>query len=401
MNLVLFDLPDIFERFLPLTFTRPVSLLRAGILTIADKWEYINGNPVSFLTAKHLQHKYRLKTESDNLLINSTVFPDHNLYSRLLDLHPGQCLYHGKRPIGFFATGKQALAFQDSHDFSPYERIDYHGSVLLINHIYDLFNNNGGHIRFDVTLLNPVSTGKINDPHTLLYGKENIFVGKDIRIKAGILDAETGPVWIGNNVTIQPGSIITGPVAILDGSIISSGSNIRPNTTVGPGCKVGGEVSQVVFQGNSNKSHDGFLGSSVIGEWCNFGAGSNNSNLKNNYGSVKLWDYGKKDYADTGLQYCGLIMADHTKCGINTMFNTGTIAGVSANIFGAGYMPKFIPSFSWGGQKGFETYAFTKAIQTAQAVMERRSATILESDRIILEHIFKFSAPFREKSTEK
>jgi UDP-N-acetylglucosamine diphosphorylase/glucosamine-1-phosphate N-acetyltransferase len=209
------------------------------------------------------------------------------------------------------------------------------------------------------------------------------------------LDAESGPIFIGDRVTINPGSVIVGPTAILEDSVVSIGSKIGSCTTIGPTCKVGGEVSQVVFLGLSNKTHDGFLGSSVIGEWCNFGAGSNNSNLKNNYSSVKLWDYEAGKFSETGLQYCGLIMGDYSKCGINTMFNTGTVVGICANIFGNGYMPKFIPSFSWGNNEGFVDYKMEKAVETIKTVMKRRDRVFDKGDNTVLQHIFDFTAKYR------
>ena len=196
-------------------------------------------------------------------------------------------------------------------------------------------------------------------------------------------------------MTLHPGTVVRGPAAILDDNVISIGSKIRANTTIGPSCKVGGEVNQVVFQGYSNKLHDGFLGSSVIGEWCNFGAGSNNSNLKNNYSGVKLWDYEAGKFSETGLQYCGLIMGDYSKCGINTMFNTGTVVGICANIYGNGYMPKFIPSFSWGNNEGFVDYQMDKAIETIRTVMDRRGKMFNKKDKLVLQHIFDFTAKYR------
>jgi UDP-N-acetylglucosamine diphosphorylase/glucosamine-1-phosphate N-acetyltransferase len=257
-----------------------------------------------------------------------------------------------------------------------------------------LYGSNPVEIISDISLINEVK-GSISDPHTFCYNPDQIFIGKDTKIKACILDAESGPIYIGDRVILSPGSVIVGPAAILEDSATSIGSKIRSNTTIGPGCKVGGEISQVVFQGYSNKSHDGFLGSSVIGEWCNFGAGSNNSNLKNNYSDVKLWDYESGKFSETGLQYCGLIMGDYSKCGINTMFNTGTVVGICANIFGYGYMPKFIPSFSWGNNDGFVDYKMEKAVETIKTVMQRRDKTFDNKENEILQHIFEFTAKYR------
>jgi UDP-N-acetylglucosamine diphosphorylase/glucosamine-1-phosphate N-acetyltransferase len=210
------------------------------------------------------------------------------------------------------------------------------------------------------------------------------------------LNASLGPVYLGKDSEIMEGSVIRGPFALCEAAVVKMGAKIYGPTTIGPFCKVGGEINNSVLQANSNKSHDGFLGNSVLGEWCNLGADTNNSNLKNNYGEVKIWNYASRDFVGTGRQFCGLIMGDHSKCGINTMFNTGTVVGVSANIFGPGFPPTFVPSFSWGGAGGFSDYKLSKALETASRVMERRELELTREDLVILEHVFHLTKEFRQ-----
>jgi UDP-N-acetylglucosamine diphosphorylase/glucosamine-1-phosphate N-acetyltransferase len=325
---------------------------------------------------------------NDNFLINGSVIPDHRLFERIRSLKMYEALFRENMPLAI-----------RSDDPDPgeksYKKIPYDGDPLHIQRLSDIFMLNGDQIVKDLTLIKSVKRNNIDDLHTIVYAGENVYFGDRVALKASILDAESGPIFIGDDVTIQPGAMIFGPCAILNGSVVSMGAKIRANTTLGPFCKVGGEVSNVVFQGYSNKIHDGFLGTSVIGEWCNFGAGTNNSNLKNNYGDIKVWDYLEEKMTSTGLQYYGLVMGDHTRCGINTMFNTGTVAGFSANIYDGGYMPKFIPSFAWGNRNGFSTYDMEKAIYTAQKVMERRSVSLSNEDSEIFEHIFKLTSKHR------
>ena len=394
VNIILVDLPEDRVKFFPLSLTRPVSELRTGIFTIADKWRRAMDSPAYYLTIDYLTQKYPLKIAKNNYCINSRIIPDTNLISAIKGLSPNEGLFISG---SFIACKVDKGVFETSishYDFSSLKTIEYTDELRQISHITEIYNNNPYEINADFKTIG--KKGEIlKDPHTVCYNPDQIYIGEGTNIKSCILDADDGPIFIGNNVTMQPGSVVRGPAAILEDSVISINSKIRANTTIGPSCKVGGEVSQVVFQGYSNKSHDGFLGSSVIGEWCNFGAGSNNSNLKNNYSGVKLWDYEAGKFAETGLQYCGLIMGDFSKCGINTMFNTGTVVGICANIYGNGYMPKFIPSFSWGNNEGFVDYQMDKAIDTIMTVMDRRRKKFNQMDKLVLEHIFDFTAKYR------
>ena len=394
MNIILIDMPDDRTRFFPLSLTRPISNLRTGIFTIAQKWEREMQMPVSFSTIDYLSTKFKLKTSRINICINSRIIPDKDLALAIKNLAQNEGLFKDNIFIACKTDKNVFERYVKIGDYSPIRITRYTAKINQIKHITDLYSNNQVEIKSDMKLVG-ISTRKINDQHTICYNPDQIYIGENTNIKSSILDADSGPIFIGDRVTLNPGSVIIGPAAILEGSVISIGSKIRANTTIGPFCKVGGEVSEVVFQGYSNKSHDGFLGSSVIGEWCNFGAGSNNSNLKNNYSDVKLWDYEAGKYMETGLQYCGLIMGDYSKCGINTMFNTGTVVGICANIFGYGYMPKFIPSFSWGNNDGFVDYQFDKAVATIKTVMLRRNQTFRKKDKDILKHIFDVTAKFR------
>jgi UDP-N-acetylglucosamine diphosphorylase/glucosamine-1-phosphate N-acetyltransferase len=395
MNLILFDPPELFTRFFPLTMSRPISKIRVGILTIAEKWEHISGKKVSFLSAQYLQKKFPAMIEGDNLLVNGSIIPDHHLFDRIASLKMEETLWSNDIPLAFRTSDRNFDEFFQNWNPAEYRKIVYEAFPEKIQRLADIFLINGDQIIQDISLINGIKQYPVRDVHSVIYSGENVYIGEGTSIKAGILDADTGPIYIGDEVTIQPGAVICGPCAILQGSVVILGAKIRPNTTLGPFCKVGGEVSNVVFQGYTNKSHDGFLGSSVIGEWCNFGAGTNNSNLKNNYSDIKVWDYAEEKMTSSGLQYFGLIMGDHTKCGINTMFNTGTVAGFSANIYDGGYMPKFIPSFAWGNRNGFTAYELEKAVYTARMVMERRSVTMSHEDSEIFEYIFNLTSKHR------
>ncbi|MGB0850797.1 MAG: glucose-1-phosphate thymidylyltransferase, partial [Bacteroidia bacterium] len=271
-----------------------------------------------------------------------------------------------------------------------------------INFTYDIFSKNGYQINEDFNLITTGRKSQTLSTSNTLIG-ENIFVEEGADVEAAVLNSKNGPIYIGKNATIMEGALIKGPFALGSSATIKMGAKIYGDTSVGPSCKVGGEVSNTLFYGNSNKGHDGFLGNSVIGEWCNLGADTNSSNLKNNYAQVKLWNYTKSRFVNSGLQFCGLIMADHSKCGINTMFNTGTVVGVSANIFGASFPRNFIPSFTWGGATGFATYSLGKAFETARIVMSRRQQELNETEKEILKNVHEISSTHRiwEKKTIK
>jgi UDP-N-acetylglucosamine diphosphorylase/glucosamine-1-phosphate N-acetyltransferase len=390
MNIILFDDPTIRVDLLPLTFTRPVASIRIGILTIAEKWEKYLGNKVSFSTEEHLSKKYTILLSQDNYWINGAVCPDAQLVKAITSLKTGEGLVKDSRMIAL-RTPEDEIPEVISGAVKEYSE-----NMTIIDQVWKIFQLNGAQIREDFKLVTKNrKTSGISDKHTRTYSEENIFVEEGASVKAALLNAENGPIYIGKNTQIHEGALIRGPFALCEGSHVNMGAKVRGDTTVGPYSKIGGEVSNTVIFGYSSKAHDGFLGNSVIGEWCNLGADTNTSNLKNNYENIKIWNYAKAGFKDTGLMFCGLIMGDHSKCGINMMFNTGTVVGVSANIFGDGYPRTFIPSFAWGGASGFATFQLNKALETAAKAMERRNISLDEFDKEILKYVFEHSSQFR------
>lgn len=397
MNVILFDDPSIRQDLSPFTLTRPVSEIRVGILTITEKWEKHLKEKATFQTVNYLQEKYATKNSSDNVLVNGAVCPDEQLVKAINELSDG----HGLSKNGILVAARSANA-----SIENIQQTEYPGEVTLIDQVWKIFQYNGAQIKSDFDLLTKGrKSSDLNDTHTITYGEvgKDIFIEEGASIKAAILNAENGPIYLGKNTQVQEGSLIRGPFALCEGSHVNMGAKIRGDSTVGPYSKVGGEISNSVIFGFSNKGHDGFLGNSVIGEWCNLGADTNTSNLKNNYENVKIWNYKKGGFKDTGLQFCGLIMGDHSKCGINTMFNTGTVVGIGCNIFGDGFPRTFIPSFAWGGAAGFTTFQLNKMLDTAGKVYERRNKALEDFDKKILQHLFESTATNRvwEKKTDK
>jgi len=396
MNIILFE-DHTRSALLPFTFTRPVGEIRVGILTIREKWEKYLGKKVSHLTKDYLQERYPLKVAENNLLINGKIFPDKNLVEQILKLQPGQKIISGDVVVAWRTGEKELKEIGDIVGTGSGKAIAYKTALKNIFHLTDIFTMNGEAIREDFDLLTAKrKSAKLSLTNKALNQK-NIFIEKGAKVECSVLNATDGPVYIGANAEVMEGSIIRGPFALCNDSTVRLGTKIYGDTTIGPFSKVGGEISNSVIFGCSNKAHDGFLGNSVIGEWCNLGAGTNNSNLKNNYEEVKLWSYETENFAKTGLQFCGLMMGDHSKCGINTMFNTGTVVGVSANIFGSGFPRNFVPSFSWGGASGFTTYLTKKAFEVAKVVMSRRHVEFTEQDAAILEHVFEESKKWRKE----
>jgi UDP-N-acetylglucosamine diphosphorylase/glucosamine-1-phosphate N-acetyltransferase len=396
MNLILFDEPAIRQNLLPFTFTRPVADIRTGILTIAEKWAHYAKEPVSFLTEDYLQAKFPAKTAAATLYVNGALFPDEALFAAISGLKSGEALVHESRLLALHAGGTAFATTAELVGFEPATRQEFTGALGILQNVWEIFVFNAAQIKADFKLLTAGRQSQsVNDPHTIVYAPENIFIEEGVKIRAAILNAESGPIYLGKNSEVQEGSLIKGPFALCESSTVNMGAKMRGDNTVGPHSKVGGEISNSVILGYSNKGHDGFLGNSVIGEWCNIGADSNTSNLKNNYADVKLWDHAKGGFKSTGLQFCGLMMGDHTKCGINTMFNTGTVTGVSANVFGSGFPRNFIPSFAWGGPAGMETYQLRKVFEVAEKVMARRGKALDQTEKDILTHIFEETKPSR------
>jgi UDP-N-acetylglucosamine diphosphorylase/glucosamine-1-phosphate N-acetyltransferase len=392
MNLILFDDRNRVN-LLPLTYTRPCSELRAGILTIREKWEKTWQTGSSWLTESYLSGKYPSRIENDNLLVNGTLLPDAQLVKALEMLETGQALTAEGVLLAVRTDAAGARSFQN--DASSYSPVNYTYAFDKISAPWHIFSLNGKAIQSDYNLLTKGrKSARLSNTNRLL-GAENIFAEESARVECSVLNATTGPIYLGSDSEIMEGSLVRGAFALCDHASLKLGTKVYGPSTVGPHSKVGGELSNSVITGYSNKAHDGFLGNSVIGEWCNLGADTNNSNLKNNYAEVKLWDYSRQGFVRTGLQFCGLIMGDHSKCGINTMFNTGTVVGVSANIFGSGFPRNFIPSYSWGGAQGFETFSIEKAFEVAAKVYERRGQAFDQTEKDILTHIFNTSASHR------
>ena len=391
MNYILFDGPY-RNNLLPFTFTRPVADIRVGILTIRQKWESYLEYTTTTITEDYLSDKFPMVEMEDNIMINASFLPNLEVVEFVKSLKHNQALFKGEDVIAFFAKEGEEVS-----DFSTFEAIEFEGDILTIVHTWDIFSKNAEAIAEDYNLITRDRQSEPIPATINTINPENIFIEKGATLNFATLNASSGPIYIGRDAEIMEGSVVRGPLALCNNATLKLGTKIYGATTIGPHCKVGGEVNNSVLFGYSNKGHDGFLGNSVLGEWCNLGADTNNSNLKNNYAEVRLWDYQTEGFAKTGLQFCGLMMGDHSKCGINTMFNTGTVVGVSANIIGSGFPRNFVPSFSWGGSKGFVTYKTSKAFEVAEVVMARRKEEFTNIDKGILEHIFEETKSYRRE----
>jgi UDP-N-acetylglucosamine diphosphorylase/glucosamine-1-phosphate N-acetyltransferase len=382
MTINLFD-DAAWHTMLPLTFTRPIADLRIGILTIAQKWEKYLKASAGFVTADYLQPKYALKPDAQ-LFINGAVCPDESLLAAVEGLSVGQALYAAEQLLAYKSdAGKD----QSTFIAKDYQNISYTSSFIKLTYPEDVFKFNDAELRKDFKLLTEGRTSATLSGTNTFLG-DQIFAEEGAQAECSTFNSLGGPIYIGSNSQVWEGSHIRGSFALCHDSQVKMGTKIYGQTTIGPFSRVGGEINNAVIWGYSSKGHEGYLGNSVMGQWCNIGADSNNSNLKNNYAEVRLWDYTAASFRKTGLQFCGLIMADHSKCGINTMFNTGTVAGVSANIFGAGFPRNFIPDFAWGGAQGFEVYSLHKMFETATKVYERRNLDFDQVEQDILTRIF-------------
>ena len=389
MNFVLFDGP-FRNQLLPFTYTRPVADIRVGILTIREKWEKMLGTTTTTITEDYLSRKWPFVEMSENIMINASFLPTKSLQEQIVNLQQKQAIFDDDgEVIAFFALQDEEVDFHKCEKLDPVEK------TIKIANTWDIFSKNDDALQADFELLTETEVSAPIPKSNNVICAENIFLEEGAKVEYASLNASAGPIYVGKDAEIMEGSLIRGPFALCEHSTVKLGSKIYGATTVGPHSKVGGELNNSVIFGYSNKGHDGFLGNSVLGEWCNLGADTNNSNLKNNYAEVRLWDYETEGFARTGLQFCGLMMGDHSKCGINTMFNTGTVVGVSSNIFGAGFPRNFVPSFSWGGSGGMTTYKTSKAFEVAEIVMKRRGIEFSEEDKSILEQVFEDSKKFR------
>ncbi|MCK8520812.1 GlmU family protein [Aquimarina sp. D1M17] len=389
MNYILFDGPA-RKALLPFTYTRPVADIRIGIITIREKWEKYLGYTTSTVTEDYLSDKYPMVELEDNIMICASYLPTEKLVKAITGLQENQAIFINDEPVAFYVKEGQEV------DFDTYTIQEFEEEVLTVQHTWDIFSKNEQAINDDFTLLTQGRTSAPIPKSNQVIAPENVFIEEGAKLEFTILNASNGPIYIGKNAEIMEGSMIRGAFALCDHATIKMGAKIYSGTTVGPYSKVGGEVNNSVIFGYSNKGHDGFIGNSVLGEWCNLGADTNTSNLKNNYAPVRLWSYETEGFAKTGLQFCGLMMGDHSKCGINTMFNTGTVIGVNANVFGGGFPRNFIPSYSWGGSGGFTTYITKKAFEVAKVVMSRRNQEFSEEDKKILEQVFEDTQSWRK-----
>jgi UDP-N-acetylglucosamine diphosphorylase/glucosamine-1-phosphate N-acetyltransferase len=392
MAIILFD-GGAHQTLLPLTYTRPVADLRLGILTIAQKWAKYLKQGYSFHTQAYLSVKFPVNIQGENIFINGAACPDEQLLEAIVKLSVGEALKYDGELIAAKLSECDAKVFYPQTQYDRW--IEYTGSPIIIKYPEDIFKNNDIELKKDFQLLTKGrNSANISSTNTIIGN--NFFAEEGAVAECSSFNTTYGPIYLANTTEVWEGTHIRGSFALCNNSQVKMGAKIYGGTTVGPYCRVGGEINNSVIWGYSSKGHEGYLGNSVMGEWCNIGADSNNSNLKNNYADVKLWDYASRRFRATGLQFCGLIMADHSKCAINTMFNTGTVVGVSCNVFGAGFPRNFVPDFSWGGAQGYETYSLKKAFETMEKVFARRDhRNFNDVERDILNAVFELTNEYR------
>lgn len=393
-QLILWDPPT--AKLHPLTLTRPAATLRMGITTLQEKWEAFFDLSASHATRDYLAPKFPTEWSVLNIVVNGAVVANADLVHFIqTHLPTGTLLTKNGQPIAFKGSRAQVELWWQQVP-PPDQWLEYPGDCLLIEHPWDLFVHNGAVLLQDFERLTAGRTSQpLSATNTLIGDPQYLFLEEGAWVEGAILNTQPGPIYVGKNATIMEGSLVRGGLALCDRSTLKMGSKIYGPTTIGPVCKVGGEVTNSIFTGYSNKGHEGYLGNAILGEWCNLGADTNSSNLKNNYASVRVWDYEEERFIDSGQQFCGLIMGDHSKSGINTMFNTGTVVGVACNIYGGDFPRNFVPSFSWGNARKMTTYQLPKALETAERVLARRQLELTAIDRQILQHIFETSAQYR------
>ena len=381
------------RQLLPLTFTRPVGALRPGMLTIAEAWAHMTELPVGFRTEVYLQGLFPAVSGDVVREVNAAMLPTPELVAAVLDLEPGQVLIKDGRPLAFCETGEGKATTADWQTAPAYLKpVHLATEVIIFERPWHLFQHCGRAILNDFALLTDGRRSKsVSALNTVIGDPSMIFLEEGAVVEACVLNTRSGPIHIGRDAEVMEGSMIRGPFALGEAAQVKMGAKIYGPTAIGPGCRVGGEVNNSVIMGFSNKAHDGFLGNSVLGEWCNLGADTNNSNLKNTYGEVNAWSYDENAMIGTGTQFCGLIMGDHSKSGINTMFNTGTVVGVCANVFGGGFPAKHIPSFSWGGADDVQVADLSSVLLTARRVMARRHITLTAAKEQLLGEVFELT----------
>jgi len=390
MNYILFDGVS-RDNLLPFTYTRPVAAIRIGILTIKEKWEKLLGTTVTCLTEEYLEKKFPMVEFEENVYLDASIIPTEKLAEEISFLAENQAILSNDDMIAFYASQNQ-----EEVNFNSYQFIEFKEELIKLDKLTDIFSNNYKAIALDFELVTEGRKSKSISTTNNIIGEESIFIEEGAVLEFVTINASEGPVYIGKDALIMEGSMIRGPFSIGEKSVVKMGAKIYGGTTIGPNCTVGGEIKNVVMFGNSNKGHDGYLGNSVVGEYCNLGADTNCSNMKNNHSSVKIWGYKERDFMDSGMQFCGLFLGDYSKLAINTMINTGTVIGVSTNVFGTGFPRKFIPSFSWGAVDKSTTYVLEKAIEDAKKMCKLKKQSFSDLDSDILHSIFKESSEFRE-----
>lgn len=389
MNYILFD-GTVRNALLPFTFTRPVADIRIGILTIREKWEKFLNSTTTTVTEDYLSEKYPMVEMEENILINASFCPNKELVALIKSLKKNEAIFKGEDVIAFYSEESQEV------DFSTFKNIEFEKEVIRIENTWDIFSKNAEAIQADFDF---ITEGRISAPISEtnnLINPQNIFLEEGAKVEYSILNATDGPIYLGKDSEIWEGTLIRGAFALCNNAVVKMGGKIYGATTVGPHGKVCGEISNAVIFGYSSKGHEGYLGNAVLGEWCNIGADSNNSNLKNNYAKVRIWNYATEKFEQTGLQFCGLMMGDHSKTAINTMLNTGTVIGVNCNIYVPGFPRNFVPSFSWGGASGFSSYLPSKAFEAAKVMMARRGVEFDEKEANILNHVFELTKKWRK-----
>jgi UDP-N-acetylglucosamine diphosphorylase/glucosamine-1-phosphate N-acetyltransferase len=412
MHICIFE-DEQYLNFEPLIYSRPVFDLVCGMTTLKEK--IIRAFPKEKITLKcrkYLEPFIKIENpkckvnefdDEDYLFINGRVVAHSNL-KNILSAKPGEekvfisngivaAVKVSAKRIREYSIDKSEIL--NTQLISNFQSVEI--NIPIVNYLWDLVYQNGKEIQNDFKIYTKgKSSAKQKYPGVNFVNKKNIFIGKNVDIKPGVvLDASTGPIYIDKNVTIYPNAVIQGPFFIGESSKIKSCATIYPNVSIGKVCKIGGEVEDSIIHQFTNKQHSGFLGHSYLGSWINLGADTNNSDLQNNYGTIKVQVNGK--HIDSGKQFVGLMMGDHSKTAINTMFNTGTVVGFSSNVYGAGFPPKYIPSFGWGGSESMKEYKLSKAIETATAVFARRDKEFHKEDEQIFETIFNLTKEDRTK----
>ncbi len=390
MNYILID-SEVRTSLLPFTFTRPVAECRIGILTLREKWEAYLKDKTSFKTVEYLRVKYPMRLKADNIFIDASFLPTPELVAEIQKLEPKSALVYEEKILAY-----RAAEDISESDISLLKQTSFRNPLIRVQNTWDIFSKNGEALQQDFDLITKERKSAPISGTNRLIAPENIFLEDGAKVEYSILNATEGPIYLGKDSEVMEGNMIRGAFALCENAVVKMGAKIYGATTVGPYGKVCGEINNSVIFGYSSKGHDGYLGNSVLGEWCNIGADSNNSNLKNNYAKVRLWNYASERFEQTGLQFCGLMMGDHSKTAINTMFNTGTVIGVNCNIYVPGFPRNFVPSFSWGGASGFTTYQTAKAFEAAEVMMARRGKSFDEKEASIMEHVFELTKKWRK-----